>query len=592
MTRSRLQKGSALSIMLILAMGVGSVVTSFLGRTLVEQSRVSQRAAHVRAYRQALGQLELAKSIINQAPWVAGQNTAVMAALGANPPVIPGTGVYVESAGPARWYRLVSCGDFADQTAAATAFMRDGTPYVSYNYYVEEHPLGISGRPQGKLHTNQDMQFYFPNGFYDGYVSSVNGYTYKAGADATNTTLAGGSDPATDVKDLLDLIDFTSLQSQAAVVTPPNLEAVVTLLDANVQIDLYDKPTIVQVPVLKTKSVVVGHSWQNYSYWVYKKVWQWVNVQKSKKVWVPVDPNATGGDVGGGGGAGGYWQTQYYWELEFKLVNVPDYINTVLKWLPIYQTQSYTVMVNQSVPGTLQSSNTYPADGSIFFISDNIKSLAGNLNGKCTVVTDHDAMINGSIRYRDSAGEPAFLNGLVPGQPYQPNPAFVRDHAFGLIAKGDIRYARTSPAIMEINASLISTNGMIGMEGIVLDASGNPTLSGAPALKTSLRRYGTIMTAKRPVATLLDIADMVIHGFQAGTSQYDPGLVVIVPPGFASEQMVMWEPDMKVEGAQFTEAGDGEFDPGLVTPVKGILTPIFQVRGLVTALNFDWGSCS
>src|SRR6185436_9556767 len=140
MNRSKHQKGSALAIMLILAMGVGSIVTSFLGRTLVEQARVSQRASAMRAYRQAVGQLELAKSIINNSGYAGGQNIAVTDALAANPPVITGTGVYLEPVGPDRWYRLVSCGDFDHESAAVMAYFRDGTPYVAYNYYVEEQP--------------------------------------------------------------------------------------------------------------------------------------------------------------------------------------------------------------------------------------------------------------------------------------------------------------------------------------------------------------------------------------------------------------------------------------------------------------------
>ena len=133
----KLRKGSALTILLILAMGVGSVVTSFLGRTLVEQSRVSQRAAATRAYRQAMGQLELAKAIVNMSGYVGGNNIAVSDALASDPPCIQGTGVYVEEAGPDKWYRLVSCGEYSWQMAAVSVYMRDGLPYTGYNYYVE-----------------------------------------------------------------------------------------------------------------------------------------------------------------------------------------------------------------------------------------------------------------------------------------------------------------------------------------------------------------------------------------------------------------------------------------------------------------------
>lgn len=595
MNRSKLQKGSALSIMLILAMGVGSVVTSFLGRTLVEQSRVSQRAASMRAYRQAVGQMELAKSIVNASAYAGGQNVAVTTALAANPPVIAGTGVMVEATGAARWYRLVSCADFADQTAAVSAFMRDGTPYVSYNYYVEEHPLGISGRPRGKLHTNQELEFYFPNGLYDGFVSAVDGFTYKSGAAANNTLIMGGSDPAAGVKDLLDLIDFNALKAQATVVTPANLDARITLANKNVNIELWSKPTTALVPVTKIKKVQTGSVWSPTTQPVYTKQWQWVSVQQSKKVWVVVAPVNNGGtDLGGGGSAGGYWKTVYFNVMQFKQVNVQTGTTTVWKWLPVYTDVPYTAWISQVVPGSLQDAtayNVYDTDSKIFYISGDVQTLSGNINGRATIVADHDVMINGSIRYVDDNNQFACLNGLTPAQPYDVNPTFVRNHALGLIAKNDIRFARTAPATMEVNASLISTNGMIGMEGIVLDAAANPSLSGAAAIKTSLRRYGTVMSAKRPVSTLLDVANQVIHGFQQGSSQYDSGLVMIVPPGYPSEEVSLWEPVVKADGGNFTDAGDGTYDANLVTPVAGNLMPIRDVRSLVQGMKFDWGAC-
>jgi len=588
MNRGRLQKGSALSVMLILAMGVGSVVTTFLGRTLVEQSRVSQRAAQARAYRQAAGQLELAKGIINTAAYGGGENLAITAALALDPPVIGGTGVYVEPVGPDHWYRLTSCGEFADATAAVTAFVRDGTPYTGYNYYVEEHNLGISGKPRGKLHTNRRLDFYFDGGFYDGFVSAGEGFDYVAGAAPENTTLAGGADPASEMKDLLDLVDYSSLELQAAVVTPPLQEAVVSLLDKNVKIDLYDKPSVIQVPVTAWNPVLTGWvmTWENVT--IYRKEWQWVNVSVSSKVWVVVDPQNEGTDVGGGGGAGGYWKTVWTVEPQWKLVNVPNGTVTVPKWVPQYRWDPYVVMVNQTVPGALVSSNTYAVNGQIFFISDTVKAISGKLDGRCTVVTDHDVTISNSIRYVDAEGDYAYLNGLDSTQPYDPNPAFKRNHAFGLIAKGDIRYARSTPANLEINGSLISTHGMVGMEGIVLDGSGNPSLSGGGSIKNSLRRFGTIMAAKRPVSTLLDGANQVIHGFTFGSSKYDEGLVMLMPPGYPSEEIAMWEPVAKVEGAAWTEPGDGTYDPDLVTPITDLLNAV-QIRALVAALNFNWG---
>jgi hypothetical protein len=590
MNRRKLQKGSALSIMLILAMGVGSVVTSFLGRTLVEQSRVSQRAAHMRAYRQAQGQLELAKAIVNASGYVGGQNLAVSAAMGSNPPCIPGTGVYVESAGPARWYRFTSCGEFSNQSAAVTVFMRDGLPYTGYNYYVEEHNLGISGRPKGKLHTNETLEFYFPNGTYSGFVSAVDGFTYKSGADKNNTTLQGGADPTADVKDLLDMVDFASLKASAAVVTPALQEAVITLQKKNVKVDMWSKPQVVQVAVTKFKKVQTGQVWQQVAQTVYQKQQQWVDVQKTQKVWVVVDPKSSGTDVAGGGSAGGYWKTVTYTVKELKTVNVAVGTKMVWQWVAVYTNVPYVELVNQTIPGALQSTKTYAVNGQVIFVQDNVKSISGDLNGKLSIVTDHDATINGSIRYIDGGNNYAYLNGLDSSKSYDPNPKFQRNHSFGLIAKGDVKYAKTAPQQIEINGSLVSTAGFVGMDGIVLDSKGNPSLSGDPAIKTSLRRFGSIMASKRPVATLLDVANQVVTGFTLGSSAYDEGLVAELPPGFPSEEISMWQPTMKEEGAEFTDGGSGCFDSNLVTPVMN-LTAVATVRGKVKSLNWDWGKC-
>jgi hypothetical protein len=614
MNRNRLQKGSALSILLILSVGVGSVVTSFLGRTLVEQARVLQRGAGVRAYRQAVGQLELAKAVVNASGFANGSNIAVTAALAADPPVIPGTGVLVEAAGPSRWYRLTSFGEFGNQSSAVYAYMRDGTPYVAYNYYVEDDSLGVSGKPRGKIHTNRGLEFYYAGGVYDDYISAHDGFTYKNGATAANTTFAGGTDPNAAVKDLLDFVDYSALKAKAKVVTPANLEAVVTFLTpsttskgvttygkSNVRIDLWTKASTIVVATTKYKQVQTGTVQQWVTVTDYAKVWQWVDVSVTSKVWVPVDTSKSSGgtDLGGGGNAGGYWKTVTTVQKQWKQVNVAVGTHQVLQWVPVYTNVPYTAYVNQTVPAVLQSSNTYAADNQIFYFTDNVKGLAGDVNGHVTLVGEHNFLITGNLRYKDSTGQYAYLNGLDDSKPYDPNPKFTRDHALGVMTVGDIRYATTSPDKMEINASLISSNGVVGMDGIVVaTVAGNLTkatggsgsslsLSGTAVVKTSLRRFGSVMSSKRPVSTLLDDAGQVLHGFRSGASTFDRNNMLNPPPGFPNEDVVMWVPTMKAPGADFTSAGGGSYDSSLVTPL-GKLTPMASVHSKVHQKQFKF----
>jgi len=319
----------------------------------------------------------------------------------------------------------------------------------------------------------------------------------------------------------------------------------------------------------------------------YTKQYQWVNVQQSKKVWVPATTTSGGTDTGGGGTATGYWKTVYYNVLQYKLVNVPTGTTTVWKWVPVYQNQSYTTYVDQTVPGVLQSTNTYPVNGQIIYVSDNIKGISGRLNGRLTISGARDVVITGSLQYVDANNQLAYLNGTNPAQPYVPNPAFIRNHALGIISKGDIKYARTAPASIEINASLISSAGMIGMEGIVLDANGTPTLSGAANIKTSMRRLGAIMSSKRPCATLLDNMNQVMHGFSAGSSTYDRMLLTSAPPGYPTEEVVMWQPNMKCAGANYVAAGSGVFNSGVVTPITN-LTSLVTIRAATCNNKFQW----
>ncbi len=589
MQRHPLVNGSALSIVLILAVAVGSVVTTFLGRTLVEQKRVAQRGAQIRAARQAVGQLELAKAIISASAYDDGQNVVVQQAIAASPPVIPGTGVLIESVGANRWYRLVSFGEYSRDSGAALTYLRDGTPYVAYNYYVEDQSLGISGKPRGRIHTNQSIEFYYANGYYDDFVSCVDGFVYKNGATSQNTTFAGGTDPAAEVKDLLDLIDYDDLKAEAAVITPTGLEAAVTLVKKNVKIELWSKPQIVKVAVVKTKKVQVGTVYQKVTKTQYRKEYQWVDVTKSRKVWVPSDNSqSTGGtDVGAVSDAGGYWKTESYVVKEYKLVNVPNGTYTTYEWVPVYENQKVTTYVDQLIPGTLQSTTTYPADGRIFYFRDNVKSLGGELNGRATLVADYGVLINDSLQYIDSAGEYAMQHGEDSSKSYDPNPKFQRNHALGIIAKGDIRYSKSCPNHLEINASLISTSGTVGFEGIVVADDGALSLDGSSVKREGLRRYGSVMCSKRPVATLLDAGGQLLHGFKTGESLYDRNLITNPPAGYPNEEVVMWAPNMMAEGGDFTPAGSGTYDSALVTPI-GKLTPLSDVHELVRTIGFAW----
>lgn len=580
---------NALPICLVVAAGVGATVTTFLGRSVVEQNRVLQESASERAAWRAIGEIELAKNVVMNASYTDGQNDIIQLALASDPPLIPGTPVMIERAGPSRWYRMTSTTDFGGAVGAAECMVRDGLSYTAYNYYVENNNLGISGKPKGRIFTNKSLEFYFAGGAYDGYVSAGEGFTYKSGASEENTTFLRGADRAATHKSLLSAVDLAGLKAEAAHVAPDGLIGEVKFTKTTLQVKLYAPDSTIVVSVAKTKQVQVGTEIQLVAQDVFHYEWQWVSTKKSKKTWIDTTGTVAGGgtDLGGGSGTTGYWLTEYYWEDVWTKVKIIDGTTMVEKSVPIYATETYYVDQTQTVAGALVSTTTYPAAG-IFYFPGPLRAIAGDLNGKVTLVTEQTAKITGNLRYIDAQNDLAYLNGSNPGAgDYVPNPAFNRNHALGVIAEGGISYARTAPTSLEINANLVSLTGSVAMEGIVVDANGNPTLSGSKSVKTSLRRFGSVMCSLRPVATLLDANGAVSHGFSSGSSAYDQGALNDPPPGFPNEETLQFLETVRIEQGYVTPAGTTAPDAG-VTALTG-LKDFKERRTKTTDTHYDWG---
>lgn len=579
---------TALPICLVVVAGVGATMTSFLGRAVVEHNRILKEAATERAAWRSIGEIEVAKNVILNSTYTDGQNDAIQAALASDPPLIEGTPVVIESAGTGRWYRLSSSNDFGGASSSASCLLRDGLSYTAYNYYVEMHDLGVSGKPQGRIHTNKKLNLYGADGSYDGFVSAGEGFGFLAGATDMNTRFLRGSDQAAAPKGLLSKIDFAALKADADWVAPEGMVAEVTLLNTMLRVRLFEPDSVVLVPVEKTEEVQVGVELQLVEKTSYKSEWQWVSTRKSHKIWIENDGSGIGGGTDVGGGATtGYWKTEYYYEDVWTLVEVPDGTYVVPELVPIYETQTTTEYVSQTVAGAFVETVMRPADGIVYF-PGTVRKLFGQLNGRLSLVTESSLKISGNIQYVDDDGDFAQLNGVNPAAgDYLPNPEFDRNHALGVIAQGDILYARAAPTNLEINAALVSTTGKISMEGISIDADGKPSKVGATSLKSSLRRLGSILSAKRPVATLLDNGGTVIHGFQTGSSLYDAGALVDPPPGFPSEEELQCLDTVRRDPADSFPEGEVEDAPGVV-PLTS-LKSYAEIRLLSTRVRFDWG---
>lgn len=578
---------SAMPVCLVVAIGVGATMTTFLGRAVVEQNRVLQQAAKERVLWRSVGEIELAKNVILNSNYTDGVNDEIQAALASDPPLIAGTPVAIEPAGPSRWYRLSSTNDFGGMVGAANCLIRDGLSYTAYNYYVEGQDLGVSGKPKGRIFTNRTLELYFAGGVYDGYVEAGEGFAYKNGADAENTIFLRGADPAAPAKSLLSAIDFGAFAASADWSAPEGLIAEVAFKKTSVAIKLFEPDSTTLVPVEKTRQVQVGTTVETVTKPLYEYVWQWVDTKKSRKVWVENTGAGAGGGTDVGGGSTGYWKTEYYWELVWTKVKVQIGTYETTETVPVYATETYTDWVSQAVAGALVTTVTRGTSGVLWFPGQ-IRAIAGDVSGKVTLVTGSSARITGNLRYVDGNGDCAYLNGTNPtAGEYAPNPLFDRNHALGIIALGDINYARTVPTNLEINANLISATGTVAMEGIVLAADGTPSRSGSAAVKNSLRRFGSIMCLQRPVATLLSNTGTVSHGFKAGSSVYDAGALNDPPPGFPNEETLAFLETVRVNA-------DGFVDPGPPAAVSGVspltgMRSFDEVRDWTVQRPYDWG---
>ena len=166
--------------------------------------------------------------------------------------------------------------------------------------------------------------------------------------------------------------------------------------------------------------------------------------------------------------------------------------------------------------------------------------------------------ITDNLVYRDADGDPAYLNGDRPGSPYEPNPDYDNDATLGIIAQNDIVYDRSVPQNLELNASLLTLTGRVGIEGVVLDDDGEVTSfgdfrdeygrpeSGVTFMKNSIRRLGGVTTAKRPVESVFG-PDGIDSGFNVGQTVFDTSLLSQPPPSYLKRDAPRFFPSQIVK---------------------------------------------
>jgi hypothetical protein len=198
----------------------------------------------------------------------------------------------------------------------------------------------------------------------------------------------------------------------------------------------------------------------------------------------------------------------------------------------------------------------------MIFIDGRILSMEGDLNGRLTVVGTEKVRLTGSIRYIDESGQTAMLNGGDPTAPYARNTEYSGDSVLGVIAKDDILFTWTMPDKAELNATLLSVEGRVGTDRILLDSNGDPvsyttsnrkkymteeeialedlydkgSFKSKSFVKDSLRRIGGIISNDRIIETFIkqakDGTATVSAGFKRGSMRFDFNLLHNPPPYF------------------------------------------------------------
>jgi len=717
MTRNReSQRGTILGVILFIATAIAALAAITSGRVVSETRMQRTMEQETRAYNEAYAQLQLALNVVNNSSYNdTNQNLELKAAMDGDHGgtagsesddhlakwlhdpedvvhgKIRGTDVRVyrgkdylkriaflkgesftdpDPDNESRSYYVIeAAGRSGDTTRLVSALIRENQPFSSFVFFQNRHPLGVSGAPRGLIHSNDQLQFYFPNGNYTDSVSAVNGFGYEAGATEQNTAIADGNPEATEIR--LDEADFTRLRTKADLyVGGDDLDAEIKLRpDGQVRIKQYTQPrweqvehtyeyeTIVgyetrtetqtqQVQVgttteERTRTVQTGTTTEEYEYTWQEQVGttteertrtvqtgttteertrdvpvydtRTVTCTRQVRVFVPYDDGSGGTAVGGGadGVAGEYeWVTEEYeceetyvsghttetytvevpvygeetytvdvpvyetrtemrtrevpvYGEETYTVEVPVYEDQQVEVevdYPIYETRQYTYHQWEHFPAEYQSTEhlPIPEKGGTIFIPGRITKLHGQLKGRLTIVGDEKVRVTGNLQYVDDDGDTAMVNGTDYSQEYRRNENYDGHSVLGVIARDDILFTHNMPSRSEVNATLLSATGRVGISGFEIDDNGEPVKDHYHGLtwdemlveaaydytnyetrtfrKNSLRRLGGIVSNDRILETFIgqrnDGTAYVDAGFKRGRMRYDFNLLFNPPPNF------------------------------------------------------------
>jgi hypothetical protein len=268
-------------------------------------------------------------------------------------------------------------------------------------------------------------------------------------------------------------------------------------------------------------------------------------------------------------------QVQTGTETVTRTRQVPVYATeNYFETVPVYETRDTTVLVQEPIYGTeTQQTATWTyfppqfvrtdklnvkGSNATVFIDGRVTKLSGSLNGHLTIVGNEKVRVTGNINYVDDKGRTAMANGGDYTKPYLRNPDYTGSSVLGVIARKDLVLTNSLPTKAEINATLMSVEGRVGIDGFAIAADGTPVknyqaymtdeekllenaydkagYSSKTYAKDSLRRIGGIVSNNRILETYIkprsDGTSYVDSGFKRGSMKFDINLLFNPPPNF------------------------------------------------------------
>ncbi|MCE9638031.1 MAG: hypothetical protein K8T90_20205 [Planctomycetes bacterium] len=410
----RRRRGSALPAILALSLGVGALAAGFVAQDQREHQRETWERQRTQSYLDAWGQMETVADIVNGSAYdsATGENIALrQAAARADTCFVDHDGYLTNvtcavdgTAGPTGFYRLVSTANVGPARCRITALVRSRQSFADFDYFVNSHSLGISGgadasarhidAPDGEIHSNKSLIFYFPDRHFVKPVTAVSGFGFQfvsgaigvgdsAGRAQNNWFWGPSNNAANPITGLTDIDlttfgarsdnllnldgawDYAKVKLKGTVArvehwqvghnemqdVTTQVEQFVTVTQQQEVLQATNTTATTTVPVYTNQTVQVFGPVAHQR--LLTAAWDETLTgtrQVQTQVWVA---GGGGGATGGGGGTGtiGYWQTVTSTETYTYVVNHPAVYET-------YYVNEYYNTTQQVQTGTRQVTTT------------------------------------------------------------------------------------------------------------------------------------------------------------------------------------------------------------------------------------------